>query len=235
LSYCVNCGVELCDTERSCPLCGVTVNNPKKPYDETIKKPYPSNIEADIKNINLKFGGWLAFFILLIPSAVTTICDVLITHGLSWSLYVTGASLCIYVWFILPLILRNRSPYQFIVFDCIASLLYILLIAYETDGLGWYNGLAMPITVSVYIFILGLTAIFRVKSIFRLTKASAFFFLSGVLTLIIDIIVTLFITKGFGATWSLISLCVCSLFGGICLLFRKHAILREELKKRLFI
>ena len=34
MSYCVNCGVELAPSEKRCPLCGVEVVNPAKPWTE---------------------------------------------------------------------------------------------------------------------------------------------------------------------------------------------------------
>ncbi|MBE6552199.1 MAG: hypothetical protein E7665_08710 [Ruminococcaceae bacterium] len=235
MSYCVNCGVELCDSEKSCPLCGVVVNNPKKPYDESVVKPYPNNIEADMHRINMKFGSRLALLILLIPSAITTICDALITKSLSWSLLVTGACFCIYVWFILPLVLRKRSPYQFIVFDCIATLLYIMLIAYQTGGFEWYNRLAVPITVASYAYILALAAVFRQKKMSRLMKTAFWFFATGTLTTIIDIMITYFVSGAFGASWSLIVLCVCIIFALLFLVLYRKKVLAEELIKRLFI
>ena len=38
MSYCVNCGVELADSERRCPLCHTEVHNPRQPYDRKIPK-----------------------------------------------------------------------------------------------------------------------------------------------------------------------------------------------------
>ncbi len=235
MSYCVNCGVELCDSEKSCPLCGVVVNNPKKPYDESVVKPYPSNIEADMHRINMKFGSRLALLILLIPSAITTICDLLITKSLSWSLLVTGACFCVYVWFILPLILRKRSPYQFIIFDCIATLLYIMLIAYQAGGFEWYNRVAVPITVCSYAYILALAAVFRLKKLSRLLKTSFWFLATGMLTTIIDLIVSVFVSERLSVSWSLIVLCVCVIFALIFLVLYRKKVIAEELKKRLFL
>ena len=231
----MNCGVELCDSEKSCPLCGVVVNNPKKPYDESAAKPYPSNIEADMQKINVKFGSRLAFLLLLIPSAITTVCDILLTRSLSWSLLVTGACFCIYVWFILPLKLRKRTPYQFVVFDCIATLLYIMLIAYQTGDFEWYNGLAVPITVASYVYILALMAVFRVKKMSRFLKTAFCFFGAGVFVTAIDLFVSLFISGSFFVSWSLIALCVCVIFSLIFVVLYRKKIIAEELKKRLFV
>lgn len=235
MSYCVNCGVELCDSEKSCPLCGVEVNNPKKPYDESVVKPYPGNIEADMKKINVKFGSRLAFLILLIPSAITTICDLLITRSLSWSLLVTGACFCIYVWFILPFNLRKRTPYQFVVFDCIAALLYIMLIAYQTGDFEWYNRLAVPITISSYTYILALMVVFRQRKLSRFLKTAFCFLSTGALSTVIDLFVSLFVSGRIYLSWSLIVLCVCVIFFLIFVVLYRKKIIAEELKKRLFL
>ena len=45
MSYCVNCGVELADSERRCPLCHTEVHNPRQPYDRKIPKPFPNRLD----------------------------------------------------------------------------------------------------------------------------------------------------------------------------------------------
>ena len=41
MSYCVNCGVELCDSAKECPLCNTPVINPRKPGQGQGISPFP--------------------------------------------------------------------------------------------------------------------------------------------------------------------------------------------------
>ena len=42
MSYCVNCGVELDPTARTCPLCQTPVVNPRQPVDTELPLRFPA-------------------------------------------------------------------------------------------------------------------------------------------------------------------------------------------------
>ena len=90
MSYCVNCGVELADSETRCPLCGVEVVTPVKPWVEPKTPPYPERLERIMSRIDRRFFAGLLGVILLIPVCITLLIDLLANNGVTWSAYVVG-------------------------------------------------------------------------------------------------------------------------------------------------
>src|SRR4030042_5650406 len=84
MTLCVNCGVELDDGLKICPLCG------KDPGDngeqEHIANIYPSEIIQLQKKENRRYYWELSGIIAFSGIAVCTIIDLLISKGLKWSL-----------------------------------------------------------------------------------------------------------------------------------------------------
>ena len=103
MSYCVNCGVELDASARSCPLCGTPVINPRCPVDENATPPFPL-VRREVEPVDRRSVGWLLTGML----ASAAVCCGLI-NGLAffpsvpWALYVAGAVLTLWVWAALPL------------------------------------------------------------------------------------------------------------------------------------
>ncbi|MEG1385319.1 MAG: hypothetical protein RSD08_08485, partial [Oscillospiraceae bacterium] len=75
MSYCVNCGVELAESEKRCPLCNTEVINPSKPEHRVREYPYPKRVETLSRQIDKRFLVWIAGMIMLIPTIVTLFCD----------------------------------------------------------------------------------------------------------------------------------------------------------------
>ena len=84
MSYCVNCGVELADSEKYCPLCHTEVINPRSPYKEPSEFPYPRQIERIASHIDRRFFASISTFILLLPAFITILCDLLTDASLNW-------------------------------------------------------------------------------------------------------------------------------------------------------
>lgn len=64
MSYCVNCGVELADSERRCPLCHTEVHNPRQPYDRKIPKPFPNRLDLFEPEDNRGFAAAITTLLL---------------------------------------------------------------------------------------------------------------------------------------------------------------------------
>lgn len=67
MSYCVNCGVELADSERRCPLCHTEVHNPRQPYDRKIPKPFPNRLDLFEPEDNRGFAAAITTLLLALP------------------------------------------------------------------------------------------------------------------------------------------------------------------------
>ena len=71
MSYCVNCGVELDETLRRCPLCGTEVINPnQRSAPDPAARPFPSKVEQLERRAVRRFFTVMATLMLLIPPVV---------------------------------------------------------------------------------------------------------------------------------------------------------------------
>ena len=235
MSYCVNCGVELSLSEKSCPLCGVQVVNPADPWKAPPKMPYPPNVDGEIKHINKKFGALLIFILMLIPILVSCLCNLMIDGKLTWSLIVTGAVLCAETFILPPIAIKSRSPYLFLLLDFGAVILYLFLISLLTNGLDWYLFLAFPITDAVFISVFYIAYIARSKSATLPLKISGFLLVIGCECMVIDCMINFYLHTRISLFWSLIVAVVCALFSILFFILHRRRELLEEIKKRHFI
>src|SRR5512137_1835903 len=83
MTLCVNCGVELDDGQKICPLCGKEPE--KKIEQEQVTNSYPSGIIQLQKKENRKYLWELSGIIAFSGIAVCTILDLLTGKGLNWS------------------------------------------------------------------------------------------------------------------------------------------------------
>ena len=125
MSYCVNCGVELDKTCEVCPLCNTKVVNPKQPPDTTAPKPFPS-LEGHAEPVDRADITILMTVMLATTAVVCGLLNLFFFQYGSWSLYVIG--ICVVLWiFFLPLFFSAKlNPYVSLLLDgmSIACLLY---------------------------------------------------------------------------------------------------------------
>ena len=139
--YCVNCGVELADSEKVCPLCGTTVYHPDIKRKEK-EPPYPPYTPKDTK---LKRKAVLLVVTILFAVMLTQfiICEFSIASAEKWAGYVIGGLVLSYILFVLPLWFRKPNPIIFVICDHITVLLFLMYVSYMTGG-HWFLNFALP-------------------------------------------------------------------------------------------
>ena len=144
MSYCVNCGVELDPTARACPLCHTPVVNPNQPVDASLPPPFPSRRE-EVQPVSKRE---LALLLSAMLGSVAVCCGVLnlffVHSGRPWSLYVIGAAAMLWIWLVVPLVLRQMPLWLRLGLDACAVGVYVYLISIDLHGLDWYLRLAVP-------------------------------------------------------------------------------------------
>ena len=116
MSYCVNCGVELANSEKRCPLCGVEAVNPADlrcpdGYDEAFPKtrePLESAFDR---------GMWIKIvsIVLALPAAICFVSNMLYHSADFWSLYVMGALAVAWTFCVSPFLFKRYFPLLWIV------------------------------------------------------------------------------------------------------------------------
>ena len=155
--YCVNCGVKLADTEKVCPLCGVAAFHPDilRPEGERLYPPVPPKQQLS------PWGTLIVVTTLfLLPLLITLVCDLEITGSITWSGYVIGALIVVYVPFVLPLWFRKRNPVIFVPCGFAALGLYLLYINFATGG-RWFLSFAFPVVGAVGLIVTGVVTLLR--------------------------------------------------------------------------
>lgn len=228
--YCVNCGVKLADTEKTCPLCNTAVYHPVVKQADTRPLYPPNRMPNSITRSKALNGAVIILF--MIPLAVCFFADLLLDSVMSWYGYVVGALAVAYVTAALPLWFRKPNPVIFVPCDFVAVGAYLLYIDLMTDG-GWFLSFAFPVTGG-----LGLITCAVVTLMYYLRRGRLYI-LGGALTalgafmLLIEFL--LGITFGLPFVgWSIYPLAALVLLGGLLLYFAINQSARETMERKLF-
>ena len=208
MSYCVNCGVELDPSARACPLCHTPVLNPRQPVDTSLPPPFPSRRE-EVQPVSKKE---LALLLSAMLGSVAMCCGILnlffLHAGRPWSLYVIGAAAMLWIWLVMPLVLRRMPLWLRLGLDACAVGIYVYLISIDLHGLDWYLGLALPIilTGGAIVMALGLVLSTR-RSI--LTSVTLIIGAVGLFLMGIEFFVDRWLSRVYEPGWSLVVAAVC--------------------------
>lgn len=107
MSYCVNCGVELNPSAKTCPLCGTPAWHPEldaPPY-------FPAN-SAAVQPASRREAAILLTAMLVSVSLCCGLLNLFLPTDRPWSLYVIGAAVMLWVWFTLPMVLRRLPVFS---------------------------------------------------------------------------------------------------------------------------
>ena len=231
MSYCVNCGVELGEEMKVCPLCGTEVHNPNQPVREDVLPFFPTRQEK-IKPVSKKS---LALLLTSMFASVALCCGLLnlaLRPDLKWSLYAVGAAIMLWIFFVPPLLWRKMYVTLRIFTNICAVGLYVLLIALASDGLHWYLHLALPILFSGAVLGLIVCSLIRVKHSSLLTSIVALLLAAGLQCGFIELFVDLFLRDSWQPGWSLIVMTVCVGLSVPLVVVRSVSSLREEARRR---
>lgn len=160
MSYCVNCGVELDDSAKKCPLCSTPVINPNltAKKDEAVK-PFPDNVQIP-KGTNKHFIALVVTVIMLIPSIVTFFVNVFFIRNGFWSVYVFASAVFLWTFFVLPLLMKRKNPYLMWLFDTLIAFAYsFIIIKFNTDKIWILQGIMCLlgcVSLAILIFIIWL-------------------------------------------------------------------------------
>ena len=140
--YCVKCGVKLSDTEEFCPLCGTEAIRPES-LTSQVELLYPRKPSRPIVTSYGVYGTLTVLF--LLAMAISFQCDMLLSGSVTWSGYVLGGLMVLYVAAVLPGWFRNPNPVIFVPCTFAAIGLYLLYINLATGG-AWFLSFAFPVT-----------------------------------------------------------------------------------------
>lgn len=239
MSYCVECGVKLADSEAVCPLCNTKVINPNKIAGADMgDRPYPSIVEQQINGLNRRELAWLIMMFLLLPVGATAIIDLLtgeVPFALNWSLIVVGAGALLGVWSLIPLIFRKLDVYTVLAIDFAAVAGFLAVIAMFVGKWKWFLELGVPITAASGLAVCAIIAIARSGRLRPLTRAALACITLGVYIVALELAIDYYSYGRLMISWS-IYVIVPLLFVALLLFYiSRKPRLMDELKRRLFV
>lgn len=229
MSYCVHCGVELDQTQRTCPLCGVEVRDPLAAVDTKSPRPYPTRSTV-VEPPEKSELAVLLSVMLVSASAACAILNLFLDSGRFWSLYVTGGAMTLWLWAVLPLLAPKLPIWVRLLCDGGAVGVYLCLIALTLGGMDWYLGLALPIVLVGTALALALGLLLPGRSI--LSSASLLLAGTALLCVAIELFTDLFLAGAWTPKWSLIVAAVCLALIAVLVTVRSVPGLREQARRK---
>ena len=87
--YCINCGVELADSETVCPLCGTRVFHPDMPRQQG-EPPFPPDPMGHPEEVNRSGVLFILTMLAVLPIVICILCDWSVNGAILWSGYAAG-------------------------------------------------------------------------------------------------------------------------------------------------
>lgn len=235
MSYCVNCGVELADTEKKCPLCNVKVINPAMADEEPADLQYPKRVETIEAAIARQFWVRLVSIFLAVPALICLVSNLLYDGTVSWSFYPIGGIVVLWAFCVSPFLFKKPAPIKWMIIDIIAVSLYLKLLEQITHSGLWFLPVAFPIVLAISVFVLLITVLIQHKKLKDLYIASAIFFALGLVMVGVEVLIDFYFTKSVRIVWSWFVLITCMAVAFIFIFIERKKKLKEELKRRLHI
>lgn len=232
MSYCVNCGVELAEDLKVCPLCNTPVINPNEIPDPDVKSSFPKE-KGKVEEVRQKDIAILISVVLGTTGVTCLILNLFVLDGTPWSLLVLG--ICLLLWvFSLPLVICRKLPvYVSLLLDGISTAALLYMITYLTKSRDWFWGLGIPITVLVT----GTAELFALcmKKIKVSFLTTALYTVIGVAVICVGLetLIDLYLRNTVYLTWSAVVLTVCTIFTIILVTLLSRSRLRDAVRRRL--
>jgi len=232
MSYCVNCGVELDASAKSCPLCNTPVINPKQLEQIAASQPFPLE-RGQVEEVRRKDLGILMSMVVLATAVTCGVLNAFVFRGAPWSLAVIGV--CAILWVILvPVVIYTKQPiYLSLLFDGAVVILYLFMLTYLTGDRAWFWGLGVPITVLVTAVAEAFTFCVRKFPRSFITTGLYLFTAVGILCMGLEMLIDRYVDGAIALTWSAVVLTVCVILDIALITMLSRRRLRDEVRRRL--
>lgn len=199
MSYCVNCGVELDPGAARCPLCGTPAWKP----DPDAPSYFPTK-PAEVPPASRRAAAALLTAMLASVSLCCGVLNLLLPTERPWSLYVIGAAVMLWIWFVLPMLARRIPIFFRLTADVAAVGVYVFLISIDLSGGAWFRGLALPILGWACVLVFLLSFLLRGGRRSRLSAIAMCIGTVGLMALGVEYCMDRFFRAAWQPTWSLV-------------------------------
>lgn len=231
MSYCVNCGVELDNSVKQCPLCQTAVINPRITENVEINKNFPQK-RGKVEEVSRNDIAILFSVVLIATSVTCGLLNFFVFNSSMWSFFVMGACLIIWVMCIPVFILKKISPYTAILLDSISIGIYLFMITLATQQDTWFWGLAFYIIIFITAIIEIFTICVRKIPLTFLTVSLEIFTAIGTVCLGLEILIDYYLNGKINLMWSMIVVVVCTILDITLITMLSRKRIRNAVRKR---
>jgi hypothetical protein len=230
MPYCVNCGVELERSAEQCPLCGTRVLLPADA--ELPRSDHSRPQKRDTPPSDFDKGLWIQVVSVLmaIPVLISVVIDAVPGDGLTWSLYVVATLSTGWVWCVSPFLYRRNVVPLWIAIDSLALLGMLYVIDRLSTADHWFLPLALPITLGLSVLVLLVVTLSRRQTLRELHVVAAALIAIGVLCMIIEGAVDLYVNGAVRLQWSLVAAVTSAPLALIAVLLQRRRAVVEGMK-----
>lgn len=231
MSYCVNCGVELGAAATACPLCHTQVVNPAQPPDPEAQPFFPTRRE-EIPPVSRREAALLLSAMLVSVGLCCGLLNLVFYPEKWWSLFAAGAVVTLWIWFVLPLLVRRLSVWSRLTLDVCAVGMYVGLIALALDGMDWFLRLALPIVLCAAAILPIVCWLLRSRRCSILVSTVLVLLAVGAFAVSVELFCDLYLKGVWLPGWSLVILASCVGLAIPLIIVRRVPALREEVRRR---
>ena len=228
MAYCVNCDVELSPGAAVCPLCGTPAWHP--PGEESGEPYFPTKSPA-VGPASRRAAAILLSSMLASAVVCCGLLNLLFMNRYPWSLYIIGAAVMLWIWFVLPLVAR-LPLFLRLTLDVAAVGVYVYLISVSLGGADWFRRLALPILCLLCVLVFLLSYLLREGRHSRLFSLSAAFGAAALMTVGVEYFTDVYLRGAWTPGWSLITAAICVSLIIPLQIIRHVPALREEVRRR---
>ncbi len=230
MPYCVNCGVELSNTARRCPLCDTEVVLPAGLRSPAANGSLPQQRDVAVSAFDKRLWIQVVSIVMVIPALISVVLDAISGDGLTWSLYVAASLGAVWVWCVSPFLYRRNIVPLWIALDT-AALLGLL---YVVNGLppsgGWFVPLALPISLGLGLLTLLVVGLARNRILRELHIVAATLMSISAFCMLVEAVVDLYLTGALRFQWSLLVLASCVPLALIAVVLQRRRPIVEGMK-----
>lgn len=212
MNLCNNCGVELEQKMRFCPLCGkhITDETPEdQEYIQFQKTKQEEQLMSDFEELTptqkRKLFWQLSGLILISGMIVTFIIDLIINRDITWSKYSISACLALFLIITMIVFLKRKIVISLTGSSITTSILMVLFDVFNKN-IGWGTKLGIPMVFSFYLVVFVLISLVRRSKQRGINLIAYFLIASGILSLCVEGIISLQINSKLSFQWSVIAL-----------------------------
>jgi len=230
MPYCVNCGVQLNDHARECPLCNTEVLLPQS--SQSSSSHTHVHLEKEILDQDFDRGLWIKLITitLLTPAMISILVNWIFKQAIPWSLYVTAGMVFVWIWSVSVFFFKKNRFLKWLPIAWASLLGFLFVIEHLTRSYGWFFSIGVPITTSLFFIAFILALLIKKGWIRELQIPSSVFLAIGLFCFSINGAISFYKYQIVRLNWSLIAMITCIAFALIVFVLQRRPWIVEKIK-----